>query len=258
MQDGEEILGAYCWRNIEHIEDLSMVYWNLRRLNGEELKLAEQVEEAGVAVADAQKQKATYLERSKGLGDEFPEERNFLLESIEEVNRERDALRVEATRLKNRHSALKMKVKVLQKEGGDQDSEIEETQNKLASLREAFAPKKKRMQTLNKELAAFNKQLDEIQEKMDLKASASNDELTDAYEQISRANRNITKYKAALGLLQEEQAVLFGEVGRFLNINSKRKDCQEACKEHSLLQEQVALLYKSAEFNRKLVEKLGG
>ena len=35
MQDGEEILGAYCWKNIENIEELSMEYWNLRRLERE-------------------------------------------------------------------------------------------------------------------------------------------------------------------------------------------------------------------------------
>ncbi|MFT6382553.1 MAG: hypothetical protein ACJAXZ_004055, partial [Akkermansiaceae bacterium] len=31
MQDGEELLGSFCWRNLEEIEDLSMEYWNLRR-----------------------------------------------------------------------------------------------------------------------------------------------------------------------------------------------------------------------------------
>ncbi|MEN8678672.1 MAG: hypothetical protein ABF391_01370, partial [Akkermansiaceae bacterium] len=113
MQDGEEILGAYCWRNIEHIEELSMEYWNLRRLEREEANLLSKVREAEKTLADAQKQRASYLDRSKGQGEDYLDERNTLLESIEEVNKERDSLMAEAIRTKKKHSALKMKVKVL-------------------------------------------------------------------------------------------------------------------------------------------------
>jgi chromosome segregation ATPase len=258
MQDGEEILGAYCWRNIEHIEELSMEYWNLRRLEREQLNLLAQVREAESTLADAQKQRVTQLDRSKGLGDEFLGERNSLLESIKEVNRDRDTLMAKAIQTKKKHSALKMKVKVLQQEGFDEDSEIKKARNELASLREAFSSNKKRLETLNEESTVLEKQLDQIQGKMDLEASDSKGEATEVFSQISKANRDFTKHKAGLGLLHEEQAVLFREVGRFLNVNSKRKDCREACKEHRGIQEQTRLLYQSVELNQKLVEKLGG
>ena len=41
MQDGEELLGKYCWKNIENIENLSMEYWNIRRLEREQKEIQE-------------------------------------------------------------------------------------------------------------------------------------------------------------------------------------------------------------------------
>ncbi|MDB4809436.1 hypothetical protein OAH21_01890, partial [bacterium] len=151
MQDGEEILGAYCWRNIEHIEELSMEYWNLRRLEREEANLLSKVREAEKTLADAQKQRASYLDRSKSQGEDYLNERNTLLESIEEVNKERDSLMAEAIRTKKKHSALKMKVKVkvLQEEGLDEEAEIRKAREELASLREIFTADKERLNSLN-------------------------------------------------------------------------------------------------------------
>lgn len=258
MQDGEEILGAYCWRNIEHIEELSMEYWNLRRLEREEANLLSKVREAEKTLADAQKQRASYLDRSKGQGEDYLDERNTLLESIEEVNKERDSLMAEAIRTKKKHSALKMKVKVLQEEGLDEEAEIRKGREELASLREIFTADKERLNSLNEKSTHLEGRLDQIQGKINLEVNDSKGEATEAFSRISKANRDITKHKAELGVLQEEQGVLFREVGRFLNVNSKRKDCRKACREHRGILEQTRLLFQSIELNRKLVEKLGG
>lgn len=258
MQDGEEILGAYCWRNIEHIEELSMEYWNLRRLEREEANLLSKVREAEKTLADAQKQRASYLDRSKGQGEDYLNERNTLLESIEEVNKERDSLMAEAIRTKKKHSALKMKVKVLQEEGLDEEAEIRKAREELASLREIFTADKERLNSLNEKSTHLEDRLDRIQGKIYLEVNDSKGEATEAFSRISKANRDITKHKAELGVLQEEQGVLFREVGRFLNVNSKRKDCRKACREHRGILEQTRLLFQSIELNRKLVKKLGG
>ena len=80
---------------------------------------------------------------------------------------------------------------------------------------------------------------------------------SEVFSLISQANRDIAKHRADLGLIREEQAILFHEVGRFLNINFMRIDCREACQDHEGIQEQTRLLRQSIDLNQKLVDRLG-
>lgn len=257
MQDGEEILGAYCWEKIEHIEELSMQYWSLRRLKRAEKSILSQINDAEKILASAQKQRASEVDHSIELGETFLGEQATILESIEELSKDRDLIIAEAAKTKKRHSALKMKVKVLQEEDeAHESSEIHEARNELAALRKFFATDKTRLDLIEVKLEQQNDQLNKIKGKIDL-ASGPLSGASEVFSTISQANRDITKHRADLGLVQEEQATLFHEVGRFLNINSMRIDCREACQDHRGIQEQTRLLRQSIDLNQKLVDRLG-
>ena len=256
MQDGEEILGAYCWENIEHIEELSMQYWSLRRLKRSEEGLLAEIKEAEKILAEGQKDRASEVDRSKILGEAFLDERTTLFESIEEVNKDRDIIIAEAAQTKRRHSALKMKVKVLQEEELQESSEIQNARKELAVLRETFANDKNRLDIIDAQSAQLKYQLGQIQGKIDLESDSMSG-TSEVVTRISKANRGITKIRADLGIIQEEQAILFHDVGRFLNINSTRIDCREACQGHGGIQEQTRLLQQSIDLNQKLVDRLG-
>lgn len=258
MQDGEEILGAYCWRNIEPIEELSMEYWNLRRLEREEKSLLSQAKDAESTLSDAQKQRVLNIDRSKGLGNDFLDERAALLEIAEAISSKREVLMEEAIQTKKKHSAVKLKVKVLQEEGPDEEPAIEAARKKLGTLRETFTHTKEELATLNEQSSQLKKELEKIDCELDLEANDWKGESTEAFFRISKANRDITEIKAKLGLLREKQGVLYREVGRFLNVNAKREDCRDAYKEQRGILEQTRLLFHSIELNRKLIEKLGG
>lgn len=257
MQDGEEILGAYCWEKIEHIEELSMQYWSLRRLKRAEKSILSQINDAEKILASAQKQRASEVDHSIELGETFLGEQATIFESIEELSKDRDLIIAEAAKTKKRHSALKMKVKVLQEEDeAHESSEIHEARNELAALRKFFATDKIRLDLIEVKLEQQNDQLNKIKGKIDL-ASGPLSGASEVFSTISQANRDITKHRADLGLVQEEQATLFHEVGRFLNINSMRIDCREACQDHRGIQEQTRLLRQSIDLNQKLVDRLG-
>lgn len=257
MQDGEEILGAYCWEKIEHIEELSMQYWSLRKLKRAEKSILSQINDAEKILASAQKQRASEVDHSIELGETFLGEQATIFESIEELNKDRDLIIAEAAKTKKRHSALKMKVKVLQEEDeAHESSEIHEARNELAALRKFFATDKTRLDLIEVKLEQQYDQLNRIKGKIDL-ASGPLSGASEVFPTISQANRDITKHRADLGLIQEEQAILFHEVGRFLNINSMRIDCREACQDHRGIQEQTRLLRQSIDLNQKLVDRLG-
>ena len=257
MQDGEEILGAYCWEKIEHIEELSIQYWTLRRLNSRQETILAQIKESEEILAEVQKKKASEADHSKGLEEVLIDERITLCESIEEANRSRDILMTEALRTKNRHAALKMKVKVLQEEEDlHENSEIRKTRRELATLRETFADSKDKLDVIEEELAVHENQLNQVKGKINLESDSING-TNEVFLLISKANQNITKHKSEMGLLKEEQSQLFRDVGRFLNLNSKREDCRKACEQHKGIQQQTYLLKNSIELNQKLSEKIG-
>lgn len=256
MQDGEEILGAFCWRSIEEIEELSMEYWNLRKLEREEESILEKVNEAEKTLSDAQNERANLVDRSKDIGQELFQKRESLFEKIEEFNVERDELMLEAQQTKRKHSALKMKAKVLKEEEEKDQEKIDDCRRSLAELRASFTESKERLVEINDEVDALEEELSGLQEEIDKKLKGSKGEATEAFAQISKANRDITKYQAELGLLQEEQAKLYREVGRFLNFNSNRPDCKAACKGHRGILEQTRLLSQSVNWNRALVDRL--
>ncbi|MDB4687041.1 hypothetical protein OAE85_01620 [Akkermansiaceae bacterium] len=256
MRDGEEILGAYCWEKAEHIEELSMQYWSLRKLKRAELSLLAKIKESESILAAAQEQRASEIDRANHLDEVFLDERTTLFESVEELSKDRDLIIAEAAQTKKRYAALKMKVKVLQEEDFTQESsEIQKSRHELAVLRETFSNDKIRLEIINSQLEQLKDQLDQIKGKMDLETGSING-TSDVFSHISKANRDITKHRADLGIIQEEQATLFYDVGRFLNINSTRIDCREACQGHGLIQEQTRLLQESIELNQKLVDRL--
>ena len=71
MQDGEELLGKYCWKNIESIEDLSMEYWNIRRLEREQKEIHGKIEEAEKILQEAHERRAEAADRAKDIGQEL-------------------------------------------------------------------------------------------------------------------------------------------------------------------------------------------
>ena len=157
------------------------------------------IKDAENILASAQKQRASEVDRSIDLGEAFLGERTTLFESIEELNNDRDLIIAEAAKTKKRHSALKMKVKVLQEEDeAHEGPEIHEARNELAALRNFFAADKSRLDLIDTQLDQQKDQLNRIQEKIDL-ASGPMNGASEVFSLISQANRDITKAPSRFG-----------------------------------------------------------
>tara|TARA_B110000881_G_scaffold68191_1_gene58932 strand:- start:721 stop:1497 length:777 start_codon:yes stop_codon:yes gene_type:complete len=256
MQDGEEILGAYCWPNIEDIEELSMEYWNLRKLKQEETTISGKVSNSNKTLSNVQNERASLADLSKGSGQELSQKRERLFEKIEALNIKRDDLLAEAQQTKRKHSALKMQVQVLKEEDSGNQEKINDCRESLTDLRIQFTKSKEHLVEINDKVDSLKDKLSKLQEKIDDKLKGSKEETTESFTQISKANRDITKYQAELGVLREEQAKYFRGIGSFLRINSKREDCKAACKNQRGLLEQTRLLSQSVDWNRHLAERV--
>jgi chromosome segregation ATPase len=255
MQDGEELLGSFCWRETEEIEDLSTEYWNLRRLERQENHLIEQLKEAEGTLVGAQSSRAEIVDRSKEVGQELFKKRETLFEKIEYLGTERDEIMAGAALIKRKHAALKMKADVLREDEDPDEEKIDQCQQELKTLKDDFADRKKELSEIDLQIEAKEQTLQSLQKEIEVKLQGSKGEATESFSHISKANRDITAFRAELGIINEEQAKAFREVGRFLNLNATREDCRKASKGYRGLLEQTRLLYKSVQWNRRLVER---
>lgn len=256
LQDGEELLGAACWANTEQIEELSMEYWTIRRLEREQAAIGEKIAQAEETLNTAQQRRVNLADQSKEAGDELFQTREKLFEDLEKLNNIRDEIMFEAQVTKRKHSALKMKAKVLLEEGNGSEEQIQECRQSLATLKIEFEGTKEKLSQLDFQIDAKDAELAALQQQVDAKLQGSKGKAQESFAQISQANKDITKYLAELGLLQEEHSKHCRDIGRFLSINEKRQDCAQACKDRKGLLEQLRILRKSVQWNRALVDRV--
>ncbi|YCM45224.1 hypothetical protein V2O64_04200 [Verrucomicrobiaceae bacterium 227] len=256
LQDGEQLLGAACWPHAEDIEELSMEYWTIRRLEREQATLREKIAEAEATLNNAQERRFGQLDQSKKGGDELFQSRENLFEEIQTLNNTREEIMLTAQVTKRKHGALKMKAKVLLEEGDESSDKITQCRNSLAELKVEFESTKEHLAQLDREIDSKDAELARLQQMIDDKLKGSKNKAQESFSQISQANKDITKYVAELGMLQEEHSKLCRDIGRFLSLTDNRQDCRSACKSRKSLLAQLRILRASIQWNRRLVDRV--
>lgn len=257
MQEGEEFLGALCWPKVEGIEDISMQYWTIRKIERKRAELAEQIQDSDRVLYETHTKRAAAADKSKDIGQELFNDRDGLFELLETLNNERDTIMTDAQQVKRRFEALKTKATVLKDEGDTSSVSYTKNREQLENLKEDFKNFKEKLNKIDDKIDVDQDKLTKLQSNIDDKLKGNKDEASETFGQISAANRDITAFKAKLGLLDEEHAGLCREVGRYLNLNAHLDSCQGACKEHLGLLEQIHLLRRSIQWNKTLVERAG-
>ncbi len=258
MQDGEEILGGLCWKNVEQIDEISMEYWNLRRICGEQKELREQITSDENALKTAQQERALVIEQNKERGSELFTKREKLFHELELLNEKREDILDEAKQVKRRFEALQLKAKVLKDEGRTENPSFKKTSEEISHLKVHFPKLKNQLETIDAKISTKQEEQQKTQELIDKQNEGKSSDASEIYALISKANRNISIHRASLGSLSDEYAKHCRQIGRHLNINSNNSACRNACKKYRGLLEQVRLLRRSIHWNKKLLSRIGG
>lgn len=251
MTDGEELLGGQCWQNITDIEELSVEYWELRRLSDEALELQQKISEAESILLEAQQNRAQIVGTSAGQNQNNQSKREQTYLKFDQLNKKRDSMMTEATVVRRKHDALKLQIQVLEKDP-DAADEINTCREKLETVKEKFQHYKAEIDKINTKIKNEQLTLNDIQSEKRDKVHTPSNEVNESFVKISDANRQITHHQAKLGVINDRQAVLHRTVGRYLNQNAKRPDCKKACARHRSLLIQTQLLASSSKLNRAL------
>lgn len=257
LREAEEVLGRLSWESLEELDDLSVEYWNLRKLTKEYASLTDEIENASLSLQVSHDERAELLEKVVDSTKDLVAEREDFIEKSERLNSERDAIVREARSVKRRHDGLKAKLDVLAEEGSSEQEKISEAEKELDELKTRFG----RLKTKRNELSGRIEELDEKIEKLDDNIEARRKDLREealgSYQSIGKANRDISTCRAELGIVEKEMSSLFCEIGRYISINSEHEACRNAARENRGLIHQMDALRNSVAMNNHLAGRAG-
>lgn len=251
LREAEEILGRLAWKDIENIEDLSVEYWNLRKLDKEHTELTQELQAASGILQQSHDERAGLMEKVAESTKDLVAERESLVDKSERLNSERDMVLGEARAVKRRHDGLKAKLDVLTEEAAETD-EISDTTEDLNELKKRFKVLRTRRDKLGARIEEIDASIEDLDERIENRRKSMREEALGSFQNIGKANRNISTSRAELGNVENEMISLFSEIGRYLCAHADDGECRDILKPHRPLLGQIKALRISINCNNKL------
>lgn len=252
LREAEEVLGRLCWEYCEGIEELSVEYWNLRKLTKRHAELASQLENASNTLQQSQDQRANLLEQVVDSTKDLVEERRSLVDKSERLGAERETILAEARAVKRRHDGIKAKLEVLAGEGAAAPEEVDASKEELLNLKKQFRGLRERRDSVAERIEEIDKEIKALDQRIEGRRAEMRDEAFGSYQNIGRANRDISQSRAQLGLLETEMVGLFTEIGRYVSVYYAEPSCTEVVKRHRNLISKMHALRVSITLNNRL------
>ena len=256
LREAEAHLGEMIWERVEHIDALSVEYWNLRKLLKERDAVLQELKECESRLNVAHEERSTLLNANSMPQDELLEERQNLLEELEQLSIKRDEVVEKAREIRRRYDGLQMKFEVLSREEDPSEGrkkELEEIRTRLVDLKKQFASLKAERLKIAAKIDAGDRQIDELDEKLHETTKGIRSQASQAFQQIGDANRGISTLRSELGLFETRMNHLFAEIGRYISRQaSVDPECAAAAKPQMGLINVMSALRRSIVLNHEL------
>lgn len=253
LRDAETVLGAAVWEQVENIEELSVEYWNLRRLVKERDEIRAKIDACHEQLEIAHGERASLLNSQSEPQQDLLAERQAIMGRLEDLARERDEVVARAREVRRTYDGLKMKLEVLSGESPDATSELNSVREKLEGLKSKFAELKEQRLNVADAITKGDAELDEMDERLAEHRQMRREQASSAFQIIGEANREISTHRAELGLIETQIRQLFSEIGRYVSRNRHRNPaCAEASKDHRAMIDIMRCLRSSVSMNHRL------
>jgi chromosome segregation ATPase len=256
LREAEAQLGSEIWEKVENIEELSVEYWNLRKLVKERDLVRKKLEEALAKLDEAHEERMNLLNTTPEVQQALVDERIALLLELENLAARRDQIVVEARKIRRVYDGMKMKLEVLTREYSAADGkpeEIEKVKARLVELKTQFSALKRQRIEIGQSIEAGDAKVDLVDEK--LKEYKKNQRLrgSDAFERIGERNKEISILRAERAVLDTQMRQLYAEIGRFVSRHTQQHPgCSAAVESHRGLVEVMRALRRSIALNHRL------
>ncbi len=252
LKEAESHLGKAMWEQVESIDALSVEYWNLRKLIKERDRVAAELESRQQLLAEAHQERAGLLGASNEPFLDLLEERQAVLNSLEELAKERDAIVNSARDIRRAYDGTKTKEEVLTREGATKEEAFSAITNRLIQLKLEFSKLKEERQKVAEKIAQGDAKIDTIDTEILKRKKERRAKASEAFQHIGDANQEISTLRAELGVLDTQMRQLYTEIGKYISRNSSDPECRKASKEMQWLVDVMGALRKSILFNHKL------
>ncbi|MEI7929279.1 MAG: hypothetical protein WCH40_12070 [Verrucomicrobiales bacterium] len=253
LRDAETVLGSAVWERVEKIEELSVEYWNLRRLMRERDDIREKVAACNERLELVHEERTTLLSSRSEPQQQLLQERQEIMARLRQLAEARDEVVGRALSVRRTYDGLKMKLEVLSKESPDNSSELAGVREKLEELKSKFAELKQQRAKVAGDLEKADLELDEMDTRLAGHRQQRREQASGAFQLIGEANREISSHRAELGLIETQITQLHSEVGRYISRNRYRLPaCAEAAKDHRAMVDIMRSLRASVSMNHRL------
>lgn len=254
LAEAEVLLGKLAWQDIEHVEDISTEYWNLRELQREQNeaheKLIEGKSRQEKLMEEPDDAPSDLLDRTASIEQQITANRNDYLDSLAEVQK----LISQSNKLYKNFNGLKLKLNVLKTEGMDAPvlaeirDQLRETRDKYSRLARVIANDKERTRQLEKRGAALQQEFAKARE-----------EITQHQRKrtrgIAETSKIVVEYSAHIEQLEKKKRDLQKDIGKFLCKEcGNNKELAEVTKKFLPLLRRTRSLRESIRLNYRLAD----
>jgi chromosome segregation ATPase len=252
LRDAELHLGLALWDQCEPIEEISVEYWNIRKINAKIVEKERLVAECKARLDAAHRDREKLL---LGDGSSDPEQQNHraaLIASLDALATRRDEIIRKARSLRRGYDGLKTKLEVLQHSGATEE-DIHNCMQRLGEIREEFNQLKTDRAAIGAEIAAKDAELIELEAHISVAGKSRRGGASQAFQVIGVANQELASLNAEIGLLNKRKLELCSEIGRYLSRNiTTNPGCAKVCKSHSGLVSIMAAIRRSIAYNHRI------
>jgi chromosome segregation ATPase len=253
LKEAESHLGKAVWREVEDIEELSIEYWNLRKLIKERDRVAEELELSQQRLAAAHEERAGLLGITNEPFQDLLQERQKVLQTLENHTRDRDLIVERAREIRRLYDGLKTKEEVLAAEGEQTAEELGKLTKRLAELKQDFSALKGERFAVAEKIAEGDAKIDEIDAEIQRRKKERRVKASEAFQHIGDSNQEISALRAELGVFDTQMRQLYSEIGRHVSRNvDQNPACKKATAKYNGLVDVMAALRKSITLNHKL------
>lgn len=257
LNEAESHLGRAIWEKVEHIDELSVEYWNLRKLIKEHARVSERMEECRKILAVAHEERALFLGNTSEPFKDLTEKRQQIISEMEELARQKDVVVARAHEIRRSYDGTRMKDEVLENEGKHSKEEIQKNSEKLGKLKSEFTTLKQERLEIADKIQDRETRIDEIETEMEIKRMDRKRKASEAFHHFGDANQEMSALRAELGVLNTRMSLLYSVIGKHVSRNTAtHPECKTACQTHSGLVDVMQALRKSIQYNHRLAGNL--
>ena len=257
LLEAESYLGKAIWEQVEHIEELSVEYWNLRKLMKEHDRVADVLKIQQQQLAEIHAERAGHLRATNEPFQDLLEERQNLFNSLKELVTNRDMILNEARDVRRLYEGRKVKQEILTNdEASKEEEELSDIKIKIGQLRSRFSLLKVEGKKIADRIAEESVKIDEVDAEIMKRKLARRELASDAFQHIVDINQKISKLSSEMSALDTQISRLYGGIGKFVSRNLANPECLKVCSDMQWLTFTMSALRKSITWNYKIAGKI--